>query len=352
MTTTPVRIGLVGGGMISQIAHLPFYLGDPRCEVVRIAEARPSLCEALRTQLGPERVVGDHRALLDDPAIHAVVISMPRAATGPLTLAALEAGKHVLAEKPMAHSAEQARRLVDAARARGLTYAVGFMKRYDPGIQAAKALFERLTAESSLGRLLMVRFFDFSNAYAMAPPPHVRPKESRVERLPVWPIYPTWLPERYQAVYPWFLNAASHDVNLLRYFFPGDVEVTATACPNDGSLVASLRHGEVPIVLEAAKTVAGVWLEGAEWLFERGRLTLSIPSPMAMDRVSEITLDDERRGVVGERIVTDRGWSFARQARGFIDSLRGEAKPLTDGEEGLKDMMLIEQIWQRAAASI
>jgi predicted dehydrogenase len=351
MTETPVRIGFVGGGMISQIGHLPFYLNDPRCEVVRVAESRPSLGVALSKQLGADRVVADHRALLEDPSIQAIVISMPRATTGPLTLAALEAGKHVLAEKPMAHTAEQARRLADAANSRGLVYAVGFMKRYDPGVRAAKLTFDQLRGEGRLGRLLMARFYDFSNAYAMAPPPHVRPKESRAERLPTWPLYPAWLPERFQAVYPWFLNAASHDVNLLRYFFPDDIEVTTAACVNDGSVLANLRQNDVPIVLEATKTTAGRWLEGAEFLFERGRLALSIPSPMATERVSEVVLDDERHGVVGERVATDSGWAFARQAAGFVDSLRGEAKPLTSGEEGLKDMILIERIWQSAAAS-
>jgi predicted dehydrogenase len=185
----PVKIGMLGGGMVNQIGHLPFYLTDKRCEVVCVAESRPSLIAALRGQLGADRVVEDYRAMLADPRVQAVVISVPRATTGPLTLEALEAGKHVMAEKPMAHSAEQARRLVDAARSRGLTYMVGYMKRYDPGIRAAKALFDEVMAEGRLGRLLLARFYDFSNAYAVAPPPHVRPNESRVQRFETWPTH-------------------------------------------------------------------------------------------------------------------------------------------------------------------
>ena len=203
MLNHPIRIGILGGGMMSQIGHLPFYLDDRRCELVRLAESRPSLIEALRKQIGPGRIVADHRALFDDASIDAIVVSAPRPATGPLTLAALESGKHVMAEKPMAHTVNQARRLVDAAARRGLVYAVGFMKRYDPGVQAAKSLFDEVLRDNRLGRLLFARFFDYSNAYAVPPPAHTRPRESRTVRFETWPMHPDWLPERYHGIYPW-----------------------------------------------------------------------------------------------------------------------------------------------------
>jgi predicted dehydrogenase len=350
MADIPIKIGLLGGGMISQIGHLPFYLSDPRCRVVRIAESRPSLIEILQQQLGAERVVEDHHALFADDQIDAIVISVPRAATGPLTLAALEAGKHVLVEKPMAHSVEQARLLAETAKNRGLIYSVGYMKRYDPGVQAAKILFDEVVGTGSLGRLLLSRFYDFSNAYAVSPPPHVRPKESRTKRFPTWPLHPSWLPDQFHNVYAWFLNAGSHDVNLLRYFFPDSIEVVSAHCVGEACILATLRRGGDVIALEVTKSVVGRWVEGAEFLFERGRISLSIPSPMATESVSEVILDDERRGVIGERIAVGRGWSFARQATGFLDALVGAAYPLTNGTDGLADMELTEQIWRRAVA--
>jgi predicted dehydrogenase len=347
MPDTPVKIGFLGGGMIAQIGHLPFYLGDPRCEVRAIAESRPSLVDALTEKFGVKHVVRDHRVLLDDPDIEAIVISAPRAATGALTLEALEAGKHVMAEKPMAHSVEQAQRLVDAASRRKLVYAVGLMKRYDPGVQTAKALVDEVVADGRLGRMLLARFYDFSNAYAVAPPPHVRPMESRPERFATWPLFPDWLPEAYRSVYPWFINVASHDINLLRLFFPRDVEVMGAHCDGTSSVVATLRKGDINIVLEVTKTAAGRWIEGGDFLFEHGRIQVLIPSPMATESVSEVLVDDARRGLVGERVSAGTGWSFARQATGFVDALTGTAAPQTSGEEGLADMVLTEQIWRR-----
>jgi hypothetical protein len=53
---------------------------------------------------------------------------------------------------------------------------------------------------------------------------------------------------------------------------------------------------------------------------------------------------------VGDRIPVGKGWSFARQATGFIDALVGPSDPLTSGKEGLADMVLTEAIWQHIVA--
>ena len=301
-------------------------------------------------QFGRELLVDDYNDLLSDDSVRAIVISAPRPATGPLTLAALNAGKHVMAEKPMAHSVAQAEQLVAAASAKDLIYAVGFMKRYDPGIQAAKSLFEQVKADGRLGRLLFARFYDFSNSYAVAPPPHTRPNESRTIRFPVWPLYPSWLPEKWRAAYAWFCNVGSHDVNLLRYFFPSDVEVLNASCVGDTSIVATCRSSDTAITLEVAKSAVGRWLEGAEFLFERGRIDVKIPSPMSVKGVSEVTLDDQQNNIAGQRMESGTGWSFERQAIGFIDALVGKAAPLTTGAEALADMVLTEEIWKSATA--
>ena len=93
-------------------------------------------------------------------------------------------------------------------------------------------------------------------------------------RFATWPLFPDWLPERLRDGYAWFLNVAGHDVNLARFYFPDDLAVLDAHCPSDGSVVATLQAGTVPIALEIAKTAAGRWLEGAEFLFERGRIAI------------------------------------------------------------------------------
>lgn len=346
MPHAPVKIGFLGGGMISQIAHLPFYQADSRCEITAIAEERPSLHPALAAFAGAGEVMTDYRAMLARADIDAVVISAPRPATGPLTLAALEAGKHVLAEKPMAHTAEQARCLVEAASQRGLIYAVGFMKLYDPGVARARALLRETVASGRLGRILFARFYDFSKSYAHPVPAHARPLESRSTRFETWSVTPDWLPSAWGGLYPWFVNAAIHDVNLIHHFLGDDIAVCSAIASGGDMLSATLMAGDVPVVLEIAKTEAGRWLEGAEFLFEKGRIAVEIPSPMDTSAVSRVTLDDSTAAERTMAVETGAGWSFALQARGFVDALTGSEPPRALGSMGLRDMELTEAIFR------
>jgi predicted dehydrogenase len=342
-----LRIGIIGGGMISQVAHLPFYFSDPRCEVVAISESRPSLVEVLGRQYPTARVVARHRAILDDPRIVAVVIVAPRASMAPLGLEALRAGKHVMMEKPMAHTAAQAAELVAAADAANVSLAVGFMKRHDPGIVEARRIFAELQTDRRLGSLLLARFYDFSRSYAVPPPAHTRPKESRTERFAEWPLWPEWLAESHREPYAWFINAGSHDLNLVNFFFADGVDVVSAFSPSNGAVVATLAAGDVPITLEVTRSAVGIWREGIELLYENGRLAVAIPSPMASDQCARVVLEDNAGGPKRTVVSTGSGWAFERQATGFLDVLSGRSKPMTSDKDGLRDLVLCEQIWRR-----
>ncbi len=342
-----LRIGIVGGGMISQIAHLPFYLADSRCDVGAVAESRPSLVRHLRDSFKVGRVVDEPAELFADPAISAVVIIAPRPASGPLALAALQAGKDVLVEKPLAHTAPQAQRLVEAAAAKGRLLGVAFMKRYDPGVDAARKEVERLLETRELGALLFARFYDYARDYAHQPPPHKRPEESRSRRFETWPTAPEWLPADRAEEYGWFMNAASHDVNLMRHFFPSGLKLAHAAAPGRGALVATFTHANVPVVFELAKSASGAWLQGAEFVFEKGRLHLELPSPMATDRSSRVTLNENAKGPGVRELAVQHAWSFERQAREFVGDLLERRQPRTSGAAALEDLHAIEAIWRR-----
>lgn len=342
-----MKIGFIGAGMMSQVGHLPFYLASPDCEVVAIAETRPSLVAALSAMPGHHPLVSDHQQIFADPMIDAVMISAPRPATGPLVLAALEAGKHVISEKPMAHTLEQAERLVTAAEALSLNFFVGFMKRYDPGVQLAREKLKKFRQTNELGSLLAARFYDFSAQYAVQPPNHVRPTESRLERFEEWPLAPDWLALSLRGAYAWYSNAISHDVNLVRFFFGDQLQVLGAAHPNQGAVTAILMCEDIVITLDAAKTSAGRWIEGAEFLFDKGRLAIEIPSPMDTLRRSTVVVEGGDPSIGSESLEVPPGWAFEIQAKAYIDALSGDGAVSTSGRDCLGDLVLIEQIWRR-----
>lgn len=341
-----IHIGIMGGGMMAQVGHIPFYLNDPRVVLHGVCDERPSLQKALGVQLGKDRVYSTRNELLSNNDIEAIVLSSPRPATGPLSLEILSSDKHLLAEKPMAHTVEQAQKLVDAANSLNLTYMIGYMKLYDPGVRAAKEYLNSVTQSGSLGRLLSARFFSFAKSYAAPVPPHTRPKESRAERYPVWPTHPDWLDEQFHEIYAWYLNAISHNVNLAQHFI-SNLEVMKTLVHDEGAVTTLFEADGVPVTLDVGKTSAGRWVEGAEFNFESGRVELTIPSPMAVDQVASVSIYSSELEGGTKELETNTGWCFEMQARAYIDVLCGDVDALlSPATMGLDDIKLIENIWK------
>jgi predicted dehydrogenase len=116
-SSPPVGVGIIGCGVISA-AYLKAAKHFPQIEIVAVADRAPAAAEARAVEFGVPAVPVD--ALLADPRIEIVLnLTIPMAHV-PVGLAALAAGKHVYSEKPLAVSVAEGRKLVDAARARGL----------------------------------------------------------------------------------------------------------------------------------------------------------------------------------------------------------------------------------------
>ena len=111
-----VRIGIVGLGANTRLRHVPGLL---RCEGVSIhavCNRRPDSTAAVAAEFGIPKTYGDWRHLVDDPTIDAVVIGTWPYLHCEITLAALEAGKHVLTEARMAMNASEAHAMLDASQ--------------------------------------------------------------------------------------------------------------------------------------------------------------------------------------------------------------------------------------------
>ncbi|MER5950229.1 Gfo/Idh/MocA family oxidoreductase [Streptomyces sp. NPDC001904] len=128
-----LRWGVLGAARIAEHFTLPAMAASPRATVRAIASRRP---EAAQRLASPARAYTSYQALLDDPAVDAVYIALPNALHEPWTLAALDAGKHVLCEKPMATTVEEVQRIAAAAREADRTVAEAFMYRTHPQFAA------------------------------------------------------------------------------------------------------------------------------------------------------------------------------------------------------------------------
>lgn len=142
MTERPVRVAVLGAGAWARHAHLPGYLRDSRCKVVAIADPHRSLAEQAATDFGIPVVARDHTEVVGRDDVDIIDVCTPSATHFELSMSAIEAGKHVLCEKPVAFDYRETLRASAMARARKLKTRLGFTFRFSPAMQYMKALID------------------------------------------------------------------------------------------------------------------------------------------------------------------------------------------------------------------
>ena len=165
----PVRWGVISTAKIGVEKVIPAMQRGAASRVIAIGSANEAKARAAAARLGIERVHPSYEALLADPDIEAVYNPLPNDLHVPWTIRAMEAGKHVLCEKPIALTAAEARQLEEAEARTGKRVCEAFMVRYHPQWRRAKAL----TLDGTIGdaRLIRVIF-----AYRNVDPNNIRNK--------------------------------------------------------------------------------------------------------------------------------------------------------------------------------
>jgi predicted dehydrogenase len=122
-----LRVGVIGCG--AGIFHLEGYAEDPRAKIVAIAGLDTDRCESLSRKFDVPRIYRDYQDLLAQDDIDAVSVAVPNILHMPVALAAFEAGKHVLIEKPLARNAEEGVKMVEAAKQHNKLLGISFQRR-------------------------------------------------------------------------------------------------------------------------------------------------------------------------------------------------------------------------------
>ncbi|MTH78467.1 Gfo/Idh/MocA family protein [Paracoccus aestuariivivens] len=159
MNDRKIRWGVLSTANIGLTKVIPAIMKSPHSEVVAIASRSEATARAAADRLGIPRAYGSYEALIDDPEIDAIYNPLPNHLHVPLTLAANAAGKHVLCEKPIAITADEAAQLRAARKDRLILEA--FMVRFHRQWQRAS----EIVASGELGEVRLIRaLFTYFNA--------------------------------------------------------------------------------------------------------------------------------------------------------------------------------------------
>jgi predicted dehydrogenase len=154
-----IGIGLIGTGFMGKCHALAYgsvkaVFGDvPACRLETLCDVPADKADAFAEQFGFARATDDWRALVADPKVDIVSITAPNKAHREMTLAALEAGKHVHLEKPMALSLDDAREMLSVAESTGARTIVGYNYLHNPAVAHAR----KLIADGAIGRIVHFR---------------------------------------------------------------------------------------------------------------------------------------------------------------------------------------------------
>src|SRR5947209_11283195 len=147
----PIRVGIIGAGFIGP-AHVESLRRLGYVEVVALAGSSQESAERKAAAHFIPKAYGDYHDLIRDPAVDVVDICAANVYHYPAAKAALEAGKHVVCEKPLAMTSAESAELVELAARTGLVNAVTFNIRFYPVLQHARAL----VADGALGSIYLV----------------------------------------------------------------------------------------------------------------------------------------------------------------------------------------------------
>jgi predicted dehydrogenase len=205
-TNEALRVGLIGAGGMAE-EHLRAYEQFPeRVRLAAICDLDEERARKLAAEAGvsADDLYTDSARMLSEAEIDAVFICTLHDQHAPLALAAIESGRHVLTEKPLATSIEDSRKMVDAAERAGVQLMVGQNQRFVPAFQAAHAAI----AAGELGELRAARCDAMQSLPGFLPPTH-------------------WIYDSEKAGGGIVISVGIHRIDLLRYLVGDVAQVTA-----------------------------------------------------------------------------------------------------------------------------
>jgi predicted dehydrogenase len=155
-----LQVGVLGAGPIAQFAHLEACRKARNAQLVCICDVAEDLLQRAAQVHQVERLYTNYDDMLADDDVQAVIIATSDAFHVPMALKAVDAGKHVLVEKPLGVSLEPCRRLQARLRETALVFQIGHMKRFDPGIAFARDFIRH-----EIGEVLAVKAWYCDSTY-------------------------------------------------------------------------------------------------------------------------------------------------------------------------------------------
>jgi len=334
-----LKLGIIGAGWPGQM-HAEALRAIKEISLHACADLDDARRSAFKENYVSEKNYGDYHELLQDRDVDAAIICLPNYLHFPAALAALEAGKHVLCEKPPTLNAAEMKVLRDEATKRNLIYFFSRQSRFTPVMRKAKALVE----EGRLGKVY-----------------HARATFVRSRGIPVG--MGSWFTEKKRSGGGALIDIGVHALDSVWYLMgtPRPVSVSAQVFRNFAHLVnvsifdvedaayAFIRF-ENGAIVQLETSWAGNLPDDIppRKYFGRELINSTLYGTKASVRLAPLALFEDRDGALIDvplEVNDSEPGGFELQLRNFVEAIRGESEPVNNADQAVALMEMIDGIY-------
>ena len=314
-----MRWGLIGTRGLVDRGGLNAFQEAENAELVAVLSSDPDRATEFGAEHGVETATADIDEFLAAPGLEAVWIASPTWRHHEQGKAAIEAGNHVLLEKPLAIDVQAGWDLVETAKQAGVLLATGYQGRYVPGHRNMK----RLIADGAIGDVTVAR--TYYGIHRPGPPPE-------------------WRQQRETARWGALSDVGTHHIDLIRMLLGEISEATGyderqQGFETDDAVAAALRLESGAVATLTMSTNVWVQFTRVEVHGTQGVLVAENTNPLGQGKVVLL-----REGADPEDVTGERPNAWVAQLEEVTRAASGEDVPYATGEDGARALEVMEQI--------
>ncbi|WEG11842.1 Gfo/Idh/MocA family oxidoreductase [Pullulanibacillus sp. KACC 23026] len=322
-----LRVGVIGCGSIARHRHLPEYDLNDQAVIVAVCDIVPERAEEMAEKYGAEAYT-DYKEVLKRDDVDAISVCLPNYLHAPVTIDALNAGKHVLCEKPMATSREEANAMIQAAKETNKILMIGHNQRFVDSHQKAKELLD----SGELGKV-----YSFRTTFG-----HPGPEGWSIDGRD------SWFFDKERAFIGALGDLGVHKSDLIRYLL-GEVSEVASFVETSAKEGADVDDNAVVILKMENGAIGNL---AASWAYVAGDNNATVifaenavvrleddPDYSFIIQYKDGTVDKQALGQIQTN--DEGGQSTSHVIDHFVDSVMNNKQPLITGEEGAKSLDVI-----------
>lgn len=338
MNQDVIRVGVLGCGFISQAAHIEACRKGRNIELYALCDAAEDLLTRVAEIHRPKLSYTNYDEMLQNENIDAVIIGISDMYHVPAAIKALQAGKHVLVEKPLGITIEECLQLEQVVNDTGLTLQVGNMKRFDEGISAAREF-----VQGKMGDILALKAWYGDNFQRYIVTDNVMPIMETSANV----IKPKFDVKENKKQY-YMLAHGSHLVDTARFFGGNIVSVQAYHTERFGAhnwlATVEFENGSYG-QLDLTVGIKMDWHEGFQIYGEHGSVLGKTYNPWLF-KSSDVEIFSAEHNQYYRPLASD-GHFYRRQLEGFADTILNnnpmQGASVQDGIANMKVMVAISR---------